>query len=558
IGTDQKKIPEISHGLQEVGIYRKCFTVPRNFAEREIFLHFGALKSAAEISVNGHYVGYTLGSMTPHEFNVTKYLVEGENIVVATVYRYSVGTYFEDQDMWFLSGIYRDVFLYAESPLAVRDIFACADLDQAYENGSLTVTLKLNNFRGISNASISVFLFETQQNIGDRTLSGDEDEVVFSAEIPTPAKWSPEFPSLYTVVIALTIDGVTEYKSVKVGFKKIEIHGNVLRLNGKRLLLRGVNRHDYHPETGWAVPYETYLQDLTFMKQWNINAIRTSHYPNDPRLYELCDKMGILVMDECDMETHGVRTKNIPGNDPRWTPHVLDRMSRMILRDRNHPCVFMWSLGNEAGSGSNFFKMKTLANTLDPTRPVHYEGYIHQDATDVISRMYPKKDNIEAMAEKRIPYNGISAMMNKLITNSAEFPLELYETMPVIFCEYAHAMENSLGNFKEHMDIMEAHDHMAGAFIWDFVDQAILRKTKDGSEWLYGDDFAEIYNKENGLKSKSGVGSNSYFCANGIIGADRIPHPAAAEVKKVYQTIKVREKNLSEGQFVLRNLQMFT
>lgn len=617
IGTRKRKIPQISRGLQEIGIYRRGFSLPEKFSGREVFLHFGAAKSALEVYVNGNYAGYSLGSMTPHEFNITPLIREGLNTVTAVVYRYSVGTYFEDQDMWFFSGLYREVYIYAEPKLCIRDIWARPELDGEYRDALLSLEVSLANYGPESEAEVKAYLIDEKESAvfegsseqaagdvptvgqaepvltrsvsvkagsvesisgGPQTLTGafslpsgnkaqiigetkvtvnGKGRVCFSAEIREPEKWSHENPRLYRVLVSMEYGSETFYKSIRIGFRRVEIRGNVLLLNGRRLLLRGVNRHDFCPDNGWAVPEETCRKDILLLKRLNINALRTSHYPDDPLLYDLCDEMGILVMDECDMETHGARNKNIPGSDPRWTPHAVDRMERMVLRDRNHPCVIFWSLGNEAGGGSNFLEMRRAALALDNTRPIHYEGRPEPDYSDVISRMYPSYDMTENMALQKPPAKGFRSLVNSLVSPSRPVTPEMYRTMPVLFCEFSHSMENSLGNFKEHLDIFEAHDNMAGGFIWDFVDQSIRLKTPEGDQWLYGTDFREIYDPKNGLKNRFAVGGNDYFCANGIVAADRKPHPAAWEVKKVYQPLSVMAEDAAEGIFIIRNKRMF-
>ncbi|MEN6340270.1 MAG: glycoside hydrolase family 2 TIM barrel-domain containing protein, partial [Clostridiaceae bacterium] len=317
---------------------------------------------------------------------------------------------------------------------------------------------------------------------------------------------------------------------------------------------RGVNRHDYDPDTGWTLTDERYRQDISIMKRHNINAVRTSHYPNDPRLYDICDEYGILVMDENDLESHGIRSV-LPTSDPKWTAACVDRMRRMVLRDRNHPCVIIWSLGNEAGTGTNFAAMRRAAEELDRTRPFHYEGEVDPLSSDFISRMYPDQKLFEKLCAKTPATFGVNVGAPN--TRYLEIKREYYEHMPVILCEYAHCMENSLGNFKEHCDAFEQYDHLSGGYIWDFVDQAIHTVDEHGERWLYGSDFSEQYDPKNGFKSPFTTGGNRYFCANGIVAADRTPHPAAAEVKKCYQTLRVRAVNPEHGLFEVKNAQMF-
>lgn len=555
IGTKKNKIPQISHALQETGVYRRSFDLPKNFADRRVFLHFGAAKAALQVHVNGQYVGYSQGSMTPHEFDVTPFLTAGKNHITATVWRYSDGTYLEDQDMWFLSGIYRSVYLYAEPQTCIRDFFLRADFGRDLRDADAKLTLSLKSWQPAKGVRVQASIPELGLCLGERTLDLDgETSVDFSATVKAPQKWSHEQPRLYTVLLTLTENGKTSYKAFRYGFKKVEIQGNVLMLNGQRLIIRGVNRHDFDPDTGWAVSAERYHQDLRIIKQLGINSVRTSHYPNDPRFYDLCDEYGLLVMDEADLESHGVR-RILPTGDPRWRASCVDRMQRMVLRDRNHACVFFWSLGNEAGMGDNFAQMRKAAEALDDTRPFHYEGEHTKASSDVISRMYPDETTLAMLCAKQ-PLESPRGIVSALSSDSKVVDAEQYASMPVLLCEYAHAMENSLGNFSAYTDAFEAYPHMCGGYIWDFADQSIRKKTPDGDQWLYGDDFKEIYDAKNGLISRFMTGGNAYFCANGIAAADRNLHPAAQEVKKCYQALRVRPGD-GPGQFRVCNDQMF-
>lgn len=566
ISRSKRKIPSIDHDMQEIGIYRREFTIPDSFEGKEVFLHFGALKSAVEVYVNGSFVGYSQGSMTPHEFDITPFITKGENTVAAKVYRYSDAQYIEDQDMWLLCGIYRDVFIYAEPKVCLRDFFITTDLDENYENSDVNLEIQVNSYR--SHASKAAVRAYIERN-GEKTEIGSEEfevkkganKINLKTFAEKPEKWSAETPNLYNLVIELKADDQkTVYKSIRFGFKKVEIVGEKILFNGQPLMLRGTNRHDFDPDHGWAVPKERYLQDLSLMKKANINAIRTSHYPDDPYFYELCDEYGFYVMDECDVESHGVRRKGVPGSNPVWTEAVVDKMQRMVLRDRNHPCVFMWSLGNEAGDGDNFLKMKQAALALDKTRQFHYEGDFDFTKSDVISRMYPMEDTMKKLGNREpIEITLYDNIANALAADSKPIPKEAYNK-PVLLCEYAHSMENSLGNFQEYMDDFEKYDNMCGGFIWDFVDQAIRFRAADGDHWLYGTDFEKNEPKKPlQLPNTTAVtGSNTYFCANGIVAADRKPHPSYYEVKKVYAEMKLEAKDLENKKFTLKNKKLFT
>ena len=563
------KIPSIDHDMQEIGFYRKSFTLNENFNGREIFLHFGAAKSALEVYVNGEFVGYSQGSMTPHEFNVTKVLKPGENVITAKLYRYSDGSYLEDQDMWWLCGIYREVYLFAEPKLCLRDFYFKTDFDDSYTDSNVTLNMYINNYNNIrGKMTASAKLIDSNNGeilLGTKEteLSGGNEAVTFKETVKAPEKWSAETPNLYTLVMTIELDGkIICVKTYKVGFKKVEIKGEKIYYNGMPLMIKGVNRHDFDCDNGWAVPREIYTQDLDIMKQNNINSIRTSHYPDNPYFYDMCNKYGFYVMDECEVETHGVRRKGVPGSNPVWTGAVVDRMQRMVLRDRNNPCVFMWSLGNEAGDGSNFMEMKKAALALDNSRQFHYEGDFDLTKSDVISRMYPTKDIMEKLGNKQpITISLYDNIANQLAADSKPIKAEMYEGKPVVLCEYAHSMENSLGNFQEYIDDFEKYDNMCGGFIWDFVDQALHVKDENGNDnYLYGTDFQgqEPHKLIDIPNTTAMTGSNVYFCANGIIGADRKPHPQIVEVKHGYQNIGITAIDASNGEFKLKNKFLFT
>ncbi|MCC8073908.1 MAG: DUF4981 domain-containing protein [Clostridiales bacterium] len=565
----RSKIPSIDRNMQEIGFYRKSFILNKNFDGREIFLHFGAVKSALELYVNGEFVGYSQGSMTPHEFNVTKFLKKGENLITAKVYRYSDGSYLEDQDMWWLCGIYRDVYLYAESKVCIRDFYFKTDFDVDYKDSQVSLDVYIENYSGKKgNLTVTAKLISDtgkEIEIGSEStaLKANRCKVSFKQNVKSPKKWSAEKPNLYTLIMSAEVDGKTvAVKKYSVGFKKVEIKGEKIYYNGMPLMIKGVNRHDFDCDYGWAVPKERYTQDLDIMKQNNINSIRTSHYPDDPYFYEMCNKYGFYVMDECELETHGVRRKGVPGSNPLWTQAVVDRMERMVLRDRNNPCIFMWSLGNEAGDGDNFAEMKKATLKLDDTRQFHYEGDFDLKKSDVISRMYPTGDVMEKLGNKQeITISLYDNIANQLAADSKPIKVDMYEGKPIILCEYAHSMENSLGNFQEYIDDFEKYDNMCGGFIWDFVDQALHVKDENGNDnYLYGTDFQgkEPHKLIDIPNTTAMTGSNVYFCANGIIGADRNPHPQINEVKKGYQNIKVEDFDIKAGKYKVKNKFLFT
>ena len=569
LSRSKSQIPKIDHSMQEIGFYRRTFTVPKSFDGREVFLHFGAVKAAIEVWVNGEYVGYSTGSFTPHEFDVTSFLRDGENTLSAKLYRYAASSYLEDQDMWWLCGIYREVYLFAEPKACLRDFYVKTDFDSEYKDSDLSLDTYINNYsdedKEITVSAVIVSDTDRETELGSVTKTvgkGKRETLSISEHIKNPRKWSAETPVLYKLIMTVCENGeVICVKTYNIGFKKVEIIGEKLLFNGMPLMLRGTNRHDFDPDHGWAVPKERFVQDLDLMKQGNINAIRTSHYPDDPYFYELCNQYGFYVMDECDLESHGVRRKGVPGSNPLWTDMAVDKMERMVLRDRNNPCIFMWSLGNEAGDGDNFMKMKQAAIALDDTRQFHYEGDFTFEKSDVISRMYPDEETMRKLGEKEaITISLYDNIANQLAADSKPIAKEMY-TKPVILCEYAHSMENSLGNFQEYMDDFEKYDNMCGGFIWDWVDQAIHTTDENGNDnWLYGTDFEKDEPKHwySTMNSTAMTGSNTYFCANGVIAADRTPHPQFWEVKHVYQPIVTTESDLNAGRFKVRSRFLFT
>lgn len=546
LSTKKKSIPLIDHSQNEVGIYRRFFTLPDEWLGRRIVLHFGAVKSALYVYINGNYVGYSQGSMTPAEFDITNFLVLGENQITLRVMRYSDATYLENQDMWNFSGIYREVYIYSEDIIRIDDIDAEATLTDTYDDGVLDLRVSIIKSQPVrSIVTCNIYL--------DDNIIHSESFEIFGKYIvgvnhivKNVRKWSAETPELYNLTVVLTSpEGFISKKRIRVGFKRVEIIGNVFFINGRKVILKGVNRHEFDPDYGWNVPRERYYQDLYLMKRANINAIRTSHYPNHPFFYDLCDELGFYVMDECDLESHGVRRKNVPGSNPKWRDAVIDRLVRMVVRDRSHACVCIWSLGNEAGDGVNFKHMYNTLQRLHTRLPVHYEGDFDLSKSDFISRMYPTEKIVSRLrSQEPITTSLFDNIANALAADNKPVLRSAYKYKPVIYCEYAHCMENSLGNFKEYVDDFEKYDHMCGGFIWDFVDQSI-RVCKDGREqWLYGGDFGD-------------KPSSYYFCANGIIAADRTPHPAYYEVKQCYSNVAAEDVDCKNGVIKIVNKNYF-
>ena len=530
--------PHIPHSYNPVGSYRREFTIPETWDGREVFLHFDGVKSAFYLWINGAKVGYSQGSMTPAEFNVTKYLQPGKNIVAAEVYRWSDGSYLEDQDMWRLSGIYRNVYLFATPKVHMRDFFVRATLDEQYSNGVLMIRPKLATYAdaNVRGWTVQAQLYNDQKkavlaeplSIATRRILGERypqrDNVPFAlmeAKIDSPKKWSAEAPNLYTLVLTLNDDegNVVEAQSCKVGFRKVEIADGQLIVNGQSVKLFGVNRHEHDPDHGRAIPRGRMVQDIKILKQNNINAVRTSHYPDDPRWYELCDEYGIYLIDETNLETHG--QGGLLSNTPIWSNAFVDRAIRMVERDKNHPSVIIWSLGNESGCGPNHAAMAAWIHDYDPTRPVHYEGAVGDPKdpyyVDMRSRMYARIGQIVRMAT------------------------DPRDDRPMVLCEYAHAMGNSVGNLKEYWDAIRNHRRLIGGFIWDWADQGLRKYTDDGQMfWAYGGDYGDNPNDGN-------------FCCNGLVQPDRKPNPSLAEVKKVYQRIHVAPVDPLKGLFSVAN-----
>jgi len=457
--------PHIPHDDNPVGSYRRRFELPAEWDGRRVHVIFEGVKSAFSLWVNGEEVGYSEGGMTPAEFDLTEYLRPGENQIAAEVYRWSDGSYLECQDMWRFSGIYRDVRLVALAPLHLADAWARCELDEDYRDAVLTTSVKLRN-RGEDALprQVRVTLWDGERRVAGGVAgnfglrAGEEQELDVTFPVAAPRLWSAELPHLYRLVIEVTTpEGQPEFHAFDFGFREVEIRGGQLLHNGQPILIRGVNRHEHDPDHGRSVPYWRMVQDVELMKRSNVNAVRTSHYPNDPRWYELCDRYGLYVFDEANIESHGMgyKPERTLGNDPDWELAHLDRTISMVERDKNHASVIVWSLGNEAGDGVNFVATSDWVHERDPTRPVHYERAGSREHVDIISPMYASPQWVERWAQQE-------------------------HDRPLILCEYAHAMGNSTGNLKEYWEIFEANRQTQGGFIWDWVDQG-LRKVSEPS-----------------------------------------------------------------------------
>jgi beta-galactosidase len=524
-------LPNAPHDANPVGSYRTAFELPDEWGGRKTRLHFAGVDAAFYVWVNGRKVGYSQGSRTPAEFDITDYTQPGENQLAVEVYRFCDGSYLEDQDMWRLSGIFRDVYLWSTAELHIRDFTVVTDLDSAYRDAALKVDFE---FAGnVEGCSVEVELLDSegkrvfQKNI---TTHGSS----FTHPVSNPRKWNAEDPYLYQLLLTLKDKSgeVIEVIPQSVGFREVEIRGEAFLVNGKQILLKGVNRHEHDPDSGHVVTRETMMRDIRLLKQHNVNAVRTAHYPNVPLWYELCDRYGIYVMDEANLETHfaGNDPGNVVANTPAWAEQMLDRQKRMVLRDKNHPSIITWSMGNEAGDGPNFTPCLDWIHATDPTRPVHYEGSSRSAGvhSDWGSNMYAA-ENVDGRPGQ-----------------------------PYLLCEYTHSMGNSTGNLKEYWDTIHASSRHHGGFIWDWMDQGLRVPVPEGkvdpfgrkTAMAYGSFWAkyrdDAYDKEFG----NWIGQ---FCMNGLVGADWKPHPGLKALKHVYRNIHVSPVDLVAGTVNVKN-----
>ncbi|WP_308991005.1 glycoside hydrolase family 2 TIM barrel-domain containing protein [Mariniflexile litorale] len=557
-------VPKDTNGI---GSYQHKFKVPKEWQkDMTVTLHFGGVSSAFQVWLNGDFLGYGEDSCLPSEFNISPYLKEGENVLSVQVIRYSDGAYLEDQDHWRLSGIQREVFIMAEPKLRIQDFFYQTKLDKNYEDAVFQLRPKLENLTGdtIKNASFEFQIYnDKNEALFEKPIDTLAKSIVnesyprldnvrfgfFEKKIQNPKKWSSEEPNLYTLVLTLKDENgtISEVKSCKVGFRSIEFskdNGKLL-INGKETYIYGVNRHDHHPVRGKALTREDIEDDVRTIKQFNFNTIRTSHYPNDPYFYELCDAYGIMVMDEANLETHGLGGRL--SNDTQWTNAHVERMSRMVERDKNHPSVIMWSLGNESGKGPNHAVMAAWTHDFDITRPVHYEpaqgnprldGYI-----DERDSRYPRTVDHAHRFENPQDESYVD-MVSRFYPGvfTPQYLVDLKaDIRPILFVEYSHSMGNSTGNLKELWDEFRRLPRMIGGCIWDYKDQGLLKvDKKTGQEfYAYGGDFGEVRHDGN-------------FCINGIVASDGRPKAAMYENKWVYQPATC---NLDGNQLTIKNRQ---
>lgn len=530
--------PAVPQDDNPTGLYRRTFTVPEGWQGQQVFICFNGVESAFYLWLNGVQVGYSQGSRLPAEFNITPYLQPGENSLTVMVIRWSDGSFIEDQDHWWMAGIYRDVYLYARPEVHIEDVFAKPELDADYVDGVLKVRARIKAYGGADPAGYSVAA-QLYDAAGETVFAAplmspvsvsitESIKADVEQAVANPHKWTAETPYLYTLTVTLhDPDGrVAEVQSCKVGFRRVELRNRQFLVNGQPVILRGVNRHDHDDQHGKTVSVESMLAEIKLMKQFNFNAVRTSHYPNDSRWLDLCDEYGLYVIDEANVECHAFY--NRLAHDSAWTNAFLERGQRMVERDKNHPCIMMWSLGNESGYGPAHDTMAGWIRGYDPSRLIHYEGVMntigwHKGflATDIVCPMYPTIDRIVEYAD-----NPVSAR-------------------PLIMCEYAHSMGNSTGNLKEYWEAIESHDLLQGGFIWDWIDQGLLKHDEQGEPyWAYGGDFGDEINDGN-------------FCINGLIWPDRTPHPAMYECKKLFQPLNVTSTDLATGKLEIFNKNFF-
>ena len=517
------------------GSYRRPFHVPGHWDGKQIRLRFEGVDSWFVAYVNGRQVGSGMGSRLPHEFDITALVKPGVNVLAVQVTQWSAGTYLEDQDMWWLSGIFREVSLMARPKVQLADVTVRTTFDKNYRHAELALMLELANLgsRIAKAVQVEARLFDAMgKAVLQEPLTASVDlspgktlEHALSTLVRNPRSWSAEDPYLYTLLVTVKDEKgrILEVIPQKIGFKQVEIHQSVLLVNGRPIKFRGVNRHESHPELGRAIPLEHMIQDILIMKRHNINAVRTSHYANDPRWYDLCDQYGLYLIDECDLETHGFGMLDWqtwpmnPLHEPAWEAACVDRMERLVKRDRNHPSIILWSLGNESGLGINHHKMAARTRELDPTRPIHYEGDGQLEIADVYSRMYASVGDTLHIGK---------GQEDLLLPWKQTLPLAQYGNKPFVQCEYAHAMGNGPGSLKEYWDAFHAYDRNCGGFVWEWCDHGITQYTTEGRKYYaYGGDFGDHPNDGN-------------FVCDGLVFPDRTPSPGLLDYKKVLEPVQ--------------------
>jgi beta-galactosidase len=537
--------PFVKADENPTGVYRTSFALPDGWQSRRTVIQFGGIESCGFVYLNGEFVGMSKDTRLPAEFDLTPFLVPGENQLAVVCIRYSDATYVEDQDHWWMAGLYRDVFLYSTDQAYIEDVFATALLDKAdYQTGELTVKTKLAFTEMPSkDFSVEAQIYDGRKKLLEQPLNGrvmpsyhtNYYETVFTRRLPGIKVWSAEIPNLYTLVVTLknNRDKVVECTSTRIGFRTYEVKDREFLVNGKPVMIKGMCRHDHDPEHGKTVPMESLLADILTMKRFNVNAVRTSHYPNDPAWYDLCDEYGLYVIDEANIENHANYATLC--RDHRWARTYFERVQRMVVRDKNHASIFGWSLCNESGYGENHDRAAEWVREYDPSRIVHNEGSIKPTwtqaenvldgsgdrANDFINPMYPHVDDVERWAKST------------------------KEHRPFIPCEYDSSTGNSAGNLKEYWDLFYAHYGLQGGFLWQWINHGITKIAEDGTKyWAYGGDFGDTPNDAN-------------FICNGFVFPDRSPKPALYEFKKLVQPIKAKSKSKAGDKYEIANTDFF-
>ena len=522
-----KTPPTIQAHYNPVGSYKRNFSIPENWNGKDVILHIGAASSMVNVWVNEQFVGYSEDSKTPAEFNITQMIKKGENSLAIEIFRWCDGSYLEDQDFWRMSGITRDIYLLARAEQQVQNFRVISGLDSTYTNGVFSLNIDVLNLGETAGATVVEAVLNDNGNAVEtfsKAITAGKTSVVFEANIPNVKQWSAEIPNLYELIITLKNgENVVEVIRQDVGFRTSEIKNGNLLINGKYVYLKGANIHEHNDTTGHVQDLQTMLNDIKIMKAHNLNAVRTSHYPQPELWYELCNKYGLYLVDEANIESHGMGygRESLAKNED-WKEAHLYRTRNMWERDKNQPSIIIWSLGNEAGNGVNFHATYEYLKSVDKTRPVQYEGARLDTNTDIFCPMYMRMDGMEKYAQSK-------------------------PERPLIQCEYAHAMGNSVGNLQDYWDLIEKYPALQGGFIWDWVDQGLLATDSTGVKyWKYGGDFGP-----------DTVPSDGNFCNNGLINPDRTVKPHLLEVKKVYQHIGFTPVNLKNGTISIKNKYAF-
>ena len=535
-GRENLEPGEIPKEFNPFGIYKKNIEIPKDWKERPVYISFQGVESSLELYCNGKFVGYSEDSFTPSEFDLTKYLKSTNNEIMVKVYKWCSGSWLEDQDFWRLSGIFRDVYLYSVPDVHIEDMFITSDLTNNFKNATVKNILKIQSYKEAVVDIQMELLYKTDSilKVEEKNIKVDRElKIAISEKFQNPKLGSAEKPNLYDIKVTI-IDSesgkLIEECYQKFGFRKFEISDKIMKINGERIVFKGINRHEFNCYRGRAITEADMIWDIKFLKANNFNAVRTSHYPNQTRWYELCDEHGLYVIDEVNVETHGTwqilgqpySEKVIPNNNPEWLENIIDRAKSMFERDKNYPSIIIWSCGNESFGGENLFKMSEFLRNLDNTRVIHYEGIFwdrrYDKTSDMESRMYAKVHEIE-----------------KYLQETPE--------KPFILCEYSHAMGNSNGGLHKYVELEKKYSMYQGGFIWDYIDQSLMKKDSFGKEYLaFGGDFGDRPTDYN-------------FCINGIVYGNRKISPKVQEIKQLFSDYKI---DVEKKSFTISNGSLFT